>query len=105
MAQNDGKSCVCIESKKSEFLVCLDHFSKYLKYIRNFEKQSKACLIYTFALSFSSSFAFQANKFTSSYICNSNDKWNDILNDWMLSVQIPFAVSQKRYGQKITLIF
>ena len=31
-------------------------------------------LIYTFSLSFSSSFAFQSGKFTSSYICNSNDK-------------------------------
>jgi hypothetical protein len=27
--------------KKSEFLVNLDHFSKYLIYLRNFEKQSK----------------------------------------------------------------
>ena len=27
--------------KKSEFLVNLDHFSKYLKYLRNFEKRSK----------------------------------------------------------------
>ena len=42
-----------------------------------------ACLIYTFFLSFSSSFAFQTGKFTSRYICNSNDKWNDISNDWM----------------------
>ena len=29
-------------AKKSEFLVNLDSFSKYLKYLRNFEKQSKA---------------------------------------------------------------
>ena len=36
-------------------------------------------LIYTFSLSF----AFQSGKFTSSYICNSNDKWNDISNDLM----------------------
>jgi hypothetical protein len=28
-------------AKKSEFLVNLDHFSKYLKYLRNFEKWSK----------------------------------------------------------------
>ena len=56
----------------------------------------RACLIYTFFLSFSSSFTFQTGKFTSSYICNSNDKWNDISNDWMLSVPMPFAVSQKR---------
>ena len=28
------------EAKKSEFLVHLDRFSKYLKYLRNFEKQS-----------------------------------------------------------------
>ena len=28
-------------AKKSEFLVNLDRFSKYLKYLRNFEKQSK----------------------------------------------------------------
>ena len=27
-------------AKKSEFLVNLDHFSKYLKYLRNFEKLS-----------------------------------------------------------------
>ena len=45
---------------------------------------SVACLIYTFSLSFS----MQTGKFTSSYICNSNDKWNDISNDWMLSVQM-----------------
>ena len=35
---------------------------------------SWARFIYTFSLSFSSSFAFQTGKFTSSYICNSNDK-------------------------------
>jgi hypothetical protein len=29
------------EAKKSEILVHLDHFSKYLKYLRNFEKRSK----------------------------------------------------------------
>ena len=54
--------------------------------------------IYTFSLSFSfsSSFIFQTGKFTSSYICNSNDKWNDVSNDWMLSVQMAFAVSHKR---------
>ena len=34
--------------------------------------------IYMFSLSFSSSFVFQTGKFTSSYISNSNDKWNDI---------------------------
>ena len=28
-------------AKKSEFLVNLDRFSKYLKYLRNFEKWSK----------------------------------------------------------------
>ena len=27
--------------KKSEFFVNLDYFSKYLKYLRNFEKRSK----------------------------------------------------------------
>ena len=43
-----------------------------------------ACLIYIFSLSFSNSFAFQTDKFTSSYICNKNDKWNDILNDGMM---------------------
>ena len=36
--------------------------------------QTEVCVIYTFSLSFSSSFAFQTGKFTSSYICNSNDK-------------------------------
>ena len=30
-----------LEAKKSEFLVHLDRFSKYLKYLINFEKQSK----------------------------------------------------------------
>ena len=55
-----------------------------------------ACLIYTFSLSFFSSFTFPTGKFTSSYICKSYSKWNDISNDWMLSVQMPFAVSQKR---------
>jgi hypothetical protein len=30
-----------LEAKKSEFLVHLDRFSKCLKYLRNFEKQSK----------------------------------------------------------------
>ena len=29
------------EAKKFEFLVHLDRFSKYLKYLRNFEKWSK----------------------------------------------------------------
>ena len=57
---------------------------------------SRACLIYTFSLSFSSSFTFQTGKFTSSYIFNSNDKLNVTSNDRMLSVQMPFAVSQKR---------
>ena len=28
-------------AKKSEFLVNLDRFSKYLKYLRNFERRSK----------------------------------------------------------------
>ena len=28
-------------AKKSKFLVNLDRFSKYLKYLRNFEKRSK----------------------------------------------------------------
>ena len=58
--------------------------------------------IYTFSLSFSSSFAFQTGKFTSSYICNSNDKWNDISNDWMLSVQMPFRCISKEIGAKDT---
>ena len=30
------------EAKKSEFLVHLDRFSKYSKYLRNFEKWSKS---------------------------------------------------------------
>ena len=85
-------------------LICwpvgLDPTAKNWRKIDNFAKpflgQSVACLIYTFSASFSSSFTFQTSKFTSSYICNSNDKWNDISNDWMLSVQMPFAVSQKR---------
>ena len=58
--------------------------------LRDFYNWSMACLIYTFSLSFSSSFAFQTGKFTSSYICNSNNKWNDISNDWMLSFQTSF---------------
>ena len=29
------------EAKKSEYLVHLDRFSKYLKYLRNFEERSK----------------------------------------------------------------
>ena len=66
---------------------------------------SLACLIYTFSLSFSSSFVFQTDKFTSSYICNSNDKWNDILNDWMLSVQTPFRCISKEIWAKDTSHF
>ena len=55
-----------------------------------------------FSLSFSSSLAFQTDKFTSSYICNSNDKLNDISNDWMLSVQILFRCISKEIGAKDT---
>ena len=36
-----GESCVCLRSKEIKFLVYLDHFSKYLKYLRNFENQPK----------------------------------------------------------------
>ena len=64
-----------------------------------------ACLIYTFSLSFSSSFAFQTDKITSRYICNSNDKWNDILNDWMLSVQmlhISLYLKRDRYKRYLS---
>jgi hypothetical protein len=44
LAQNDGRELCNVyasEAKKSEFLVDLDRFSKYLKYIRNFEKRFK----------------------------------------------------------------
>ena len=59
-----------------------------------------ACLIYTFSLLFSSSFAFQTGRFTSSYICHSDDKWNDISNDWMLSVQLSFCCISKQMKAK-----
>ena len=36
-----GESCVCLGAKKFVFLIPLDRFSKFLKYLRNFEKQSK----------------------------------------------------------------
>ena len=36
-----GEVVYASEAKKSEFLVYLDGFSKYLKYLRNFEKTSK----------------------------------------------------------------
>ena len=36
-----GESSAFTSAKKSEFLVNLDRFSKYLKYLRNFEKRSK----------------------------------------------------------------
>ena len=61
--------------------------------------------MYTFSLSFTSSFTFQTDKFTSSYIYNSNDKWKDILNDWMLSIQIPFRYISKEIGAKDTSHF
>ena len=32
-----GEIVYALEAKKSEFLVHLDRFSKYLKYLRNFE--------------------------------------------------------------------
>ena len=41
MAQNDGRVARSPRAKKSEFLVNLDRFSKYLKSMRNFEEQSK----------------------------------------------------------------
>jgi hypothetical protein len=42
LAQNDGRELCMPEAKKSEFLVHLDRFSKYLKKkLRNFEKWSK----------------------------------------------------------------
>jgi hypothetical protein len=37
MRESSGSPC----AKKSEFLVNSDRFSKYLKYLRNFEKRSK----------------------------------------------------------------
>ena len=64
-----------------------------------------ACLIYTFYPLFFTSVAFQTGKFTSSYICNSNDKWNDISNDWMLSVQMSFHCTSKEIGTKNTSYF
>ena len=55
--------------------------------------RAKACLIYTFSLSFSSSFAFQTSKFTSSYICNYIDwqvKWHlkclNVISSFVISV-------------------
>ena len=36
-----GESSAFTTSKETEFLVNMDHFSKYLKYLRNFEKQCK----------------------------------------------------------------
>ena len=51
MAQNDGRDrhvamevvqlWAASEAKKFEFLVHLDHFSKYLEYLRNFVKLYK----------------------------------------------------------------
>ena len=89
-----------------EFLLSWTHFIEKKIYIAiwsilfNQQKEFKVRLIYTFSLSFSSSFAFQTGKFTSSYIWYSNDKWNDISNDWMLSVQMQVYCISKEIGAK-----
>ena len=45
-------------------------------------------LIYTFSLSFSSSFRFQSSKFTSSSTCNQNCNSNDDLNDQLNAISL-----------------
>ena len=66
---------------------------------------SLTCFIYILDSSFSSSFKFWSSQFISSSICIYNYSSNDSLNDWLLSLELPFCCMYLKKDMSKSCIF